>query len=784
MNTVRLDENPDLSVSCDVGASTLVVVGAGGGMGRWLCAHLFSKHSWRGVVLLDENVNAQFAQSSFTCPVQIGILECGQGRLHAYDVATRPIDLSGPAVFCLTVPQANLSALARSLLPLLHQRSVVFELSASKSAALGTLRSVRPDLAVFGVHPLCSPAVSSLDGQTIVVCPSESHPNAHLWLVDLIRTNGGLIEISPPEKHDEIMSYVQIAAHQALLSFVEVLRVSDYSIDYLWKYRTPLFELMLTLCSRLLSPSQGTTIASIQLATDALRIKDEYLHAFERLASLIINQEDQRMQDHIGALRNAFSGALLTHLQEASDLAVAVVQQTRTDLALARRTNALVALERRNDGNHAESRPVIGRISNLSSTAVSIEDLLVGEKGRSSVLTGPGLDNALRLGLSPARKTRLVQLALSHVRVRPIADVLGEWMGSVWFDIRLLVPESVSGEAISVVCGASPGVEGARVISEGVRLGHREVVVRLSVASDQDVVGIAGGVARQVELAYRWPAGTIAKLVATPVSGMCYLGPPGAASGTAAQQAMTLMHLTEVELIERRTLEELVMSVSADTRLLGVIPIVSSSSGLVEWAAEALLGCGPVEAGGLVDVPIRLDAYASKATTRRGRVPIVVYGPPEAIAQCARFVARVGGNTKECESTAAACIEVKCNPDGVALAAFGTGEKYGLHTYERDVTDLSGAITRFLVIARRGLFEKNPLATTPIDRWLWVTGQDPIGGMLSARGRRYVEIIEGGTGKRLIISTKPETDWATGPVAALGCIPWSPRTPVVRVGPQ
>ena len=356
-------------------------------------------------------------------------------------------------------------------------------------------------------------------------------------------------------------------------------------------------------------------------------------------------------------------------------------------------------------------------------------------------------------------------------------------MGRISIDVRLLVPESVCGDAVTVVCGASPLVQGASMISEGVRLGQREVVVRLSVASDQDVSGVARGVAAHVERAYRWPVGIASKLVVGRLSGMCYLGPGGTASGVAAQQAMTLMGLTGVPLMEQKTLEQLVSSVSSEARLLGVIPIVSSSSGLIDRAAAALLQCGPVEAGGLVDLPIRFDAYAAKTKMPDDHGPIVVYAPPQALAQCARFVTRVGGLTKECESTAAACIEVTHNPRGVALAGFGAGERYGLYAYERDVADLSGAVTRFLVIARRGLFEA-AFEASPIYRWLSVVGEDPTADLRSSQGGRYVEIIQGVSGRSLIVSTRQEHDSPGGSAAALGCVPWSPRTPVVRVGPS
>lgn len=763
----------------------LIVVGAAGGMGRWLCRQLFSSADWDHAVLVDRDPAIHRLDFGLRCAVRTGVVH--------YDTAVRVVDESdvaidlsvAPARVCLAVPQAELPRVAAYLLPLLSPESVVFDTSSAKVAALATLRAARHDVSVFGIHPLFGPAVKSMDGQTVVISPSSAAPASHEWLVDLVSAAGGIVELASPEEHDRVMAYVQSASHQALLAFADVIANSGHDIEAeLWRLRTPVFETLLGLACRVLGPGQEETTASIQLTTEGARIAAEFDLAQDRLRSAVRTDDAQAISSYIASTREAFGGTFFTTLQQVSNLAVEATQVTRTRLASQRRTGDLIALE--HHGAKGAPRLVVGRIRELTPTTVTVEELLVGTKGHAVLAAGAGLANAGRLGLSIAARRRVVRFGFAHVTIVTSSEldrILDEWLGRVTVDVRVLVPESIAGTAVVAVCRAVGGVDSATLVTEAVRLGQREIVVRIVLRADRDPGEVAAHVAARVDEAYGWPTGIVAPLVAAHLLAVAFLGPAGTFSEIAARQAAELVGHGDAVLVPGASFDSVIEAVVAGDAGLAVLPIVNSSSGLVELAAAGLLRSRQLVAGGVIDVSVRFDAYATAdEPAALGGAP-VVYSHPQAFAQCSHFIARLGWEPVACESTAAACGRAARDRDGIAIAARGQAEPYGLVTVERDVGDLSGVLTRFLVLAPAGAFVENVAGDDPTYRWLWLTETDEKLELArhSRRGARFDEIVVGGSHVALVITTSPSRPGPKARSLALGHLPWSPRTPIVRV---
>ncbi|HVM54490.1 MAG TPA: prephenate dehydrogenase/arogenate dehydrogenase family protein [Acidimicrobiales bacterium] len=736
----------------------LVVVGAATGMGRWLARHLFASHPWERVTLVDASRAVLRLEVPFAGPVTTATLD----------------DLDGaglgdaPAAVCLAVEHGELAATAAAVVPHLHPESVVFDISSSKVEAAEILAEHAGGRATFGIHPLFGPAAPSLDGQTIVVCPSPTAPDAHAWLVDLVEAEGGIVQVSDPHAHDRMMGYVQAASHQALLHFATVIAQSGLDIeDDLWRYRTPVFETLLGLASRVLSPGQESATADIQMAKDGARIADEFERATAALGAAIRSHDPTAIEAHIRTTRDAFGGTFFTTVQQTSNLAVGATQLTRTQLASQRRAGEIIAIEHRKGG---ATRLAVGRIVELTPTTVHLEELLVGSEGRAALLVGPGIANAARLGVSPKRTSKVVQFGLAHVNLLSPADTdraLDAWLGRLPIDVRLLVPESIAGEAVVTVCATVAMVDGASLVSEIVRLGQREVITRLQVRADRDLRVVADAVAELIEDVYAWPKGIAAPLT-RPASAIAYLGPAGTFSETAAHRAVDVLGAAGADLRPFPTMADVVGAVAGGEVDVAVLPITNSSSGLVAPAAAELARAGDLAAGGVIDVPVRFDAYAAPDHEQLGPGTRVL-SHPQGLAQCARYVQRRGWVPEPCDSTIAACAAAAADPTVAALAPSGR-ELDGIVTVERDVGDLSGVLTRFLLVGRGGTFGDD-VADAHVARDLWLVEDD---------GARFEERIVGTMGRALVVTTGAGDAQPAGGVF-LGRIPWSPRTPIVRV---
>ena len=218
---------------------------------------------------------------------------------------------------------------------------------------------------------------------------------------------------------------------------------------------------------------------------------------------------------------------------------------------------------------------------------------------------------------------------------------------------------------------------------------------------------------------------------------------------------------------------------------LGVLPITSSASGLVSRAVRALLGSDvELVAGGVVDVAVRFDAYAAQPVVLAELRGAPVFSHPQALAQCANFTTRWGLVPQPCASTTEALERLRAH-DGPAIAIASSGAEADhpfVHVVEREIDDLSGSITRFLVVGAPGTFDEHRDGSDPTLRSIVLAPSVASIAGLVGRGAGFDELLTDGDGHCLWVSSQAVANLPDG-VRGLGVVPWSPRTPVVRPTP-
>ena len=143
---------------------------------------------------------------------------------------------------------------------------------------------------------------------------------------------------------------------------------------------------------------------------------------------------------------------------------------------------------------------------------------------------------------------------------------------------------------------------------------------------------------------------------------------------------------------------------------------------------------------------------------------------------------QVGPEPVPTDSTAGALARA-LEADVPAIALGGAGLATGtVHVIEREVDDLSGSITRFLVLGSPGVFAPQRDGSDPTLRSVRIGGDAGAAlPLLSVPGAAaFAELLTDAVGRFLLISSAAGGDEPDG-VRLLGTLPWSPRTPVVRV---
>ena len=754
----------------------LVVIGAAAGIGRWLGDHVLADSDWSTTTLID----ASEAVLSFP---------------HSYDPQAGRVQTSGapspelaevlrqPETVCvLGVPMTNLASVCEWLLPLLNHDALIVDLSHDLVHSGEVIRRVRDDIALVGLHCLFGINAEGAEGQIFALCPDPRRPGRHAWLKTILESGGGTVNELTAERHDEVMRFVQTASHQALLTFASAIANSGLDLERdLWANRTPVFELLLALASRVLAPGQEATTAAIQRA-DSESVVAHRLDTARRELAAAQREGDASLIAYLDSVRAPFPGALFGKIQQAGALATSAVQSTRARLAQQRRTGEIIGV-RSVVGN---DRLHVGRVVASTPTGFSLENLLIGQKGRGALLVDDlARSNAKALGIGG--KSSRVEFSLSRVQLLTAAELesaLDEHLATVQRGCKFLIPESISGESASRVVESVAHVVDATLLSAEVRLGQRECVVRFRTRIDRNVADVERAIQQRIDDVFVWPDGVVLPLSASrnadAATAIGFLGPSKTFSDIAARQLARLIGDPLTERIEYPSFPGLVRALEDRQVALVVLPITNSSSGLVDLAAGVLLDAHPaVVAGGVVDVPVRFDAYiAAGAEFEPGGE---VLSHPQGFRQCSTFIAANHLIEVECSSTAEACARVKETGRGVALAAAGLDEELGLSLARASVGNLAGALTRFLVLGLEGAFDPPPRSDA-ILRSVWI-GQHSLVNLLGSRsGGRFDEVLQGPSGRTLLVSTvAPADQEGTSGARLVGFIPWSPRTPLVVV---
>lgn len=754
----------------DAGPTRLVVVGAAAGMGRWLSDHLFADLPWQQVVLVD--TAAALAQLAGAAEAYRGV-DVTTGTLA--EVAG---ELDRPGfIICLAVPDRAEREVLAELDAAVPGDAPIIVVGASFAWTMDVLAAV-PGRTAVALHPLMDTATRSLDGQT--VCASEVRGVATGWLAEAITSRGGLYTVLSPERHDRIMTYVLTMTQASLLGFVTAVADSGLDLtDELWATRTPLFEALLGLGVSVLEENQELTLAHTHATLDGARAGDELDAAARAVAAAAASDT---LPARIAATRDAFSGALFDTVRNTAQAALGAGQSKRAALARVRRLGGLVGL-------HPTGRPDklrVGRLVELTPVELVLEELLIGPRGEAALLAGPGVRNAAKLGRR--RKVVRTRFGIGHVEVLAEAELevaLDAWLAHLRRDIRFLVPESVAGEGVASVIREQRGVGQARLVSEAVRTGQRAVVIRTGIRADLDVDETIERLRRAVEVAYAWPHGVARPVHARGLT-LRYLGPPGSFSDSAARQfavGLTGSGAHDVALEAAGSFDEVLAVTAAGG--LGVLPITSSASGLVSRATRALLASdAQLIAGGVVDVAVRFDAYAAGPMVLAELKGAPVFSHPQALAQCAGFITRWGLEPQPTASTTDALLRLaEAGRPAIAIASSGAEADHpSVHVVEREIDDLSGSITRFLIVGRPGVFDTHRDGSDPTLRSIVLAPSVASIAHLIGRGVGFDELLTDPDGQCLWVSSHPASDLPAG-VRGLGEVPWSPRTPVVRPAP-
>ena len=183
---------------------------------------------------------------------------------------------------------------------------------------------------------------------------------------------------------------------------------------------------------------------------------------------------------------------------------------------------------------------------------------------------------------------------------------------------------------------------------------------------------------------------------------VAFLGP----YGTFTEQALrTQLDLADAELVDCRTVPDVLDAVSAGEVELGFVPIENSIEGMVNFTLDALAFDHDL----MIVREVVLDIHMCLAARPGVQLDDVkeILSIPVATAQCHRFLREhvPSADVRPALSTAGAAQAVSDDPSPhlAAIAPRVAAERYGLDVIAENIEDHDGNQTRFVVVTRAGI---------------------------------------------------------------------------------
>lgn len=177
---------------------------------------------------------------------------------------------------------------------------------------------------------------------------------------------------------------------------------------------------------------------------------------------------------------------------------------------------------------------------------------------------------------------------------------------------------------------------------------------------------------------------------------IAYLGPPGTYS-----EAAVLGYAPDADYLSMNSMPAVVTAVETGAADLGMLPIENVLEGGVTTTLDLLIHETELRIFGETVVPIR-HFLMGRADIRLSDVS-VLYGHPQSLGQCRRFIERILPGVVTIASLSNSTAPAEALADTRAAVAIGTAraaELTGATILASDIQDRAGNVTRFVALSR------------------------------------------------------------------------------------
>ena len=215
-------------------------------------------------------------------------------------------------ILVIAVPIQFTCDVIREVAPFMKSGSVMVDVTSVKEGPTKTMGEVLPESVEYiPTHPVFGPRTTRLDNQVIVLTADRKgkwYPKVYDYLTG---KNMRVIETSA-EKHDFMMSIVQVLTHFSFISTAYAFEKLNVDISETEDYESPIYNLMIDMIARIVSQNPYLTYNIQSMNSNGPNIRNTFAEAVKELRDVINDGDEERFIDiaikstkNMGDIKNA-----------------------------------------------------------------------------------------------------------------------------------------------------------------------------------------------------------------------------------------------------------------------------------------------------------------------------------------------------------------------------------------------------------------------------------------------------------------------------------------------
>lgn len=212
----------------------------------------------------------------------------------------------------VSVPIQHTCNVIREVAPFMKSGSVMVDVTSVKEGPSRTMaEALGDDVEYIPTHPVFGPRTTTLDNQVIVLTADKKGEWYGKVYDYLAGKNMRIIETSA-EKHDFMMSIVQVLTHFSFISTASAIEKLQVDISETEDYESPIYNLMIDMIARIVSQNPYLTYNIQSMNTNGDKIRNTFAEAVLELRDVINNADEEQFIDiairatkNMGDIKNA-----------------------------------------------------------------------------------------------------------------------------------------------------------------------------------------------------------------------------------------------------------------------------------------------------------------------------------------------------------------------------------------------------------------------------------------------------------------------------------------------